>query len=50
MLGHNIPTTTEAYFKADINSLREQYIQCIPSLSIQEVEVQILQSEEKRKL
>jgi integrase len=50
LLGHRINPVTEAYFKADINSLREQYITCIPELSIEDTEIRVLDSEDKKRL
>jgi integrase len=50
MLGHKIDKVTEAYFKSDINALREQYISCIPDLSIEDTEVRVLESEDKKLL
>ena len=38
LLGHRIDSVTEAYFKTDINALREQYITCISDLSIEEMD------------
>ena len=46
LLGHRIEPVTEAYFKADPSSLREQYITCIPDLSIEDAEVKTYKSPE----
>jgi integrase len=46
LLAHKINDTTESYFKRDINALKIQYIKCIPSLSIEDVEVHDLKSPE----
>jgi integrase len=50
LLGHRIDAVTEAYFKADINSLREQYITCISDLSIEDTETRVLESQDKKRL
>jgi site-specific recombinase XerD len=34
LLGHQMNAITEAYFKPDIDALKEQYITCIDDLSI----------------
>ena len=49
-LGHKIDPITEAYFKSDIDSLREQYISCIKDLSIEEIEVRRLETEDIKML
>jgi integrase len=46
LLGHHIDTITEAYFKADIESLKNQYITCISDLSIKDTEVHTMKSPE----
>ena len=49
-LAHTIDKTTSAYFKNDIESLKNQYITCIDDLSIEDTEVRILESEDKKLL
>jgi integrase len=49
-LGHKIDPITEAYFKSDIDSLKEQYISCIKDLSVEEIEIKTLQSPEYHEL
>lgn len=49
-LAHTIDKTTSAYFKNDIESLKNQYITCIDNLSIEDTEVRILESEDKKLL
>jgi len=49
-LAHNIDKTTSAYFKNDIESLKNQYITCIDDLSIENTEVRVLESEDKKRL
>lgn len=39
MLGHRIDSVTEAYFKADINSLKKEYMKAMQDLSFEKVEV-----------
>ena len=46
LLGHKIDNTSEAYFKADTKALKEQYITCIPDLSIEDTEVHTYESPE----
>jgi len=49
-LGHRINDVDEAYFKADIGDLKNEYIQCIPDLSIENIETHILESPEYQEL
>jgi len=49
-LGHKINSVTESYFKSNSTSLKEQYINCIEDLSIEDVEVHTLQSPEFKKV
>ena len=37
LLGHRVDPVTEAYFKADINSIKEQYKTVVEDLSIENV-------------
>ncbi len=46
MLGHQIDSTSDSYFKSDITDLKEEYIRCIPDLSIEETEVKSYKSHE----
>jgi hypothetical protein len=46
MLGHKGNEVINAYFKSDIGVLHEQYITCIPDLSIADVTVKTLKSED----
>ena len=50
LLGHQINPVTEAYFKADIESLKNQYITCIKDLSIEDTEVHSLETKEYKEL
>lgn len=45
-LAHSIDKTTSAYFKTNINKLKEQYITCIEDLSIMDIEVKTIESQE----
>ncbi len=42
LLGHTIEGTTNAYFKADLESVREEYIEIVNKLSTSKVEVKIV--------
>jgi len=50
LLAHKIDSVTSAYFKADLNKLKQEYISCLDDLSIQDVEVHTLQSPEFKKV
>jgi len=50
MLGHRIDSTSNAYFKADIPSLQNQYIDCIPDLTMADVDVITIKSDEVLKM
>jgi len=50
MSGRSRGKTSSAYFKADPETLKEQYMSCIEELSIYDYHVEILQSEEKKEL
>lgn len=45
-LGHQIDSTTSAYYKQDITQLKEQYITCISELSIADTEIKSIKSPE----
>ena len=49
-LGHRIDPITESYFKSDLNSLKIEYQKCIPSLSLEDTEVRVLETEDKKLL
>jgi integrase len=49
-LGHRINDVDEAYFKADLQDLKNEYIKCIPDLSIENIETHILESPEYQEL
>lgn len=51
-LGHSLGKTSTAYFKADPESLKEQYLTCIEDLSIEKIKVQVhdIDSEDKKEL
>ena len=49
-LGHRIDPISESYFKTDIESLKQEYSTVVQYLTIADVEVQVLQSEDKKKL
>ena len=42
MLGHSIDKVTESYFKADIPTLKHQYMELMDELSIENVETTVL--------
>jgi integrase len=46
MLGHQIDNTSSSYFKSDISDLREEYVRCIPDLSIKDTEIHTMKSPE----
>lgn len=50
LLGHTIDKTTEAYFKADPESLREDYISVVNELSTIDYEVKTIESPEFKEL
>ena len=49
-LGHRINPVDEAYFKADLDDLKNEYIKCISDLSIEDTETRILESKEFKEL
>jgi len=46
MLGHQIDSTSNSYFKSDTSDLKEEYTRCIKDLSMEKVEVRDLKSPE----
>ena len=50
LLGHKIESTTNAYFKPDINSLKNEYLRILPYLSLEEVETRTVESDEYKEL
>ena len=50
LLGHSIDNTTSAYFKADPESVKEDYLDVIDELSIKEVEVKTITTDGYDKL
>jgi len=50
LLAHKIDAVTSAYFKADIESLKNQYITCIEELSIEDYEVHVLETSEYKEI
>lgn len=48
--GHTIDNTTEAYFKADPESLKEDYISVVNELSTIDFEVKTIESPEFKEL
>jgi integrase len=50
LLSHRIDAVTNSYFKLHVESLKEQYITCIEDLSIEDTEVRVLESEDKKLL
>lgn len=50
LLGHSIPTTREAYFKKNVDSLKELYIKTLPALSIDKVDIEKLESDKIKEL
>jgi len=50
LLAHKIDSVTDSYFKSDIKSLRNEYIKCLPDLSIEKTEARIVESDEYKKL
>lgn len=45
MLGHTIDTTTSAYFKADPEAVKDEYIQIVNHLTTQEIKVKTVTTE-----
>ena len=50
MLGHRVDSQTNSYFKTNLPELKETYIQAIPFISIEDVEVKTLESLEYQEL
>ena len=50
LLSHKIDSVTNSYFKLHVESLKEQYISCIPNLSIEDTEIHVLQDEGTKRL
>lgn len=49
-LGHKIKPVDEAYFKADLDDLKNEYMTCIEDLSVEKTEVHVFLNEDKKKL
>jgi integrase len=49
-LGHSLGAVTGAYIKPNVETLKDQYLKCIESLSIQDVEVKTIESLEYKEL
>ena len=49
-LGHSLGQVTEAYIKPDVETLKNHYLKCIDALSIEDTEVRVLESEDKKLL
>ncbi|MCE7698486.1 MAG: hypothetical protein K8E24_006480 [Methanobacterium paludis] len=45
LLGHTIDGTTDAYFKADSETLKVEYLEVVDQLSTDQVEVKIIRTE-----
>jgi integrase len=50
LMGHNIDSVTNAYFKPDIDALREEYRRVLPMLSINQVVVHDIHTESMKEL
>jgi len=50
MLGHRVDPVTEAYFKSDLDFLKNQYIDCIPELSMEQTEILKMETDEYKEL
>ena len=50
MLGHRIDQVTEAYFKADIDSLKKEYLKAVNDLSFEKVKIKTVTSKEYDRL
>jgi integrase len=50
LLGHRVDDQTNSYFKTNLPELKEAYIKAIPFISIEDTEVKILESEDKKRL
>lgn len=50
LLGHDLDGTASAYFFPDVESLKKDYIEVVNELSINEVEVKTIESEEYKEL
>ena len=50
MLGHKVDRITDSYFKTNLPELKEAYVKAIPFISIGDFEVQVLESEDKKRL
>lgn len=50
MLGHEIDSVSESYFKSNITDLKEDYVTCIPDLSMKNVKVDMVRTKDKQLL
>lgn len=50
MLGHKVDKVTEAYFKADIEALKKEYMKVVKDLSIETVKIKKIATEEYKLL
>jgi integrase len=50
MLGHRVDSITNSYFKTNLPELKQAYIKAIPFISIEDTEVKVLESEDKKLL
>lgn len=50
MLGHRVDAITDSYFKTNLPELKQSYIKAIPFISIEDTEVKVLESEDKKLL
>ncbi|MBZ2165405.1 tyrosine-type recombinase/integrase [Methanobacterium spitsbergense] len=49
LMAHKVDAVTDAYIKPDITSLKEQYMQCVEELSIENVKVKVYEVDSKDK-
>ena len=50
LLGHSVKDLTESYIKKDDSTLKQQYLLCVPALSLEKTEVNSLTTDDKREL
>lgn len=50
LMGHGIDETHETYFRADVSKLKARYLTFLPHLSIEGVDVRVIESHEYREL
>ncbi len=50
LLGRKIGSTDERYFKSNVEDLRDDYITCIPDLSMKDIEIDTITTDDKKRM